>query len=120
VETGEKQRRGDQMRAGRPVRRADLDTRAGPAFVRHPQESGAVVVSPVGVRGREAVGQESLVGVDRRPEQSLKTGCVLDHAGAELGRKRAEPLGASFVAEYVAAAVARQREVEVEAGAALV
>ena len=90
-----------------------------PALVRHADERGAVVVTPVRVRRREAVGEEALVRVDGRPEQRLQPLGVLDHAGDELQRERAQPCGRRR-RERVAPVGVGEREVDVEARAALV
>ena len=120
VQPGEQQRGDHQMRAGGTVCGADLDPGTRAALVRDAAEGGAVVVAPVRVRRCEAVGQDPLVGVDRRPEQRLQPGRVLDHAGDELRRQRAEPVRPALVGEGVVAVLTVQREVNVEARAALV
>ena len=106
VEPGEQQRGDDQVRAGRAVAGADLDARARAALVRDAAERGAVVVAPVRVGRREAVGQDALVGVDRRPEQRLQPRRVLDHPGDELRGERAQPVRAALVGERVATVLA--------------
>ncbi len=71
--------------------------------------------------GREAVGEDPLVGVDRRPEERLQAGRVLDHARDEAARRAgSSPSGPPSSANALRAVLAVEREMHVEAGAALV
>ena len=92
VEPGDQQRGDDQVRARGAVGGAHLDPRSRAALVRHAHERGAVVVPPVRVGRCEAVREDPLVRVDRRPEQRLQRRRVLDHTGDELRGERAQPV----------------------------
>ena len=72
VEPRREQRGRDQVRTRRPVTGANLDAGPCSTLVRHPAEGGAVVVAPVRVRRREAVGKDPLVRVHGRAEQRLQ------------------------------------------------
>ncbi len=110
----------DQVRARRSVAGSNLDARPRAAFVRHATERGAVVVTPVRVGGRERVRQDALVRVDRRAEQCHETRRVVDHPCDELRGERAQALSAGCVAERVVPVLRSERQVDVEAGPALV
>jgi hypothetical protein len=120
VQAGQEDRRGDQVRVRGAVARANLDPRARAALLRNAAERRAVVVAPVRVGRREAVRNDPLVRVHGRPEERLQALRVLDHAGDEGGRERAEPVWPCLVGERVLAVAVVQREVEMEARAPLV
>ena len=73
---------GTGWRAPSPTR-TSIRVRAA-ALGRDADERRAVVPAPVGVRGRERVGHQAPVGVDRRVQERHQRGGVREHAGREV------------------------------------
>ena len=92
-----------EVRVGAAVADAHLDPGRAAALGRDADERGAVVPAPVGVGRREGVGDEPPVGVDRRVQEAISAGAVLEHARDEVARIVAEPVGAVGVVERVVA-----------------
>ena len=92
VEAGEQRSRrsrgtGSRCRRRRGPRRGV----ARAALGRDADERRAVVPAPVGVGGREAVGDDPPVGVDGRVQERGQRGRVGEHAGGEVAQLGREP-----------------------------
>src|SRR4029453_9742472 len=98
----------------------DLASRAVAALERDAAHRGAVVVAPVSVGRREAVRDDALVRVHGRTEERLEARGMLEDAGDEAAGERAEPVRPALVRERVVAGSLLERDVEMEAGAALI
>ena len=109
-----------QIRVGGGVTEPQLHARGAAALGRDAQHRAAVVQAPVDQPGRQGVGAEPLVGVDRWVVHGSQRRGVGQHAGDRRPGDVGQPVLAVRIIEDRLAVVVDGREVDVEAGAALV